>query len=130
MPRKGKGNSQKIKSDRQRWGVDFVTIRLTSEDKDAIRSAELSDADLALWLLEMFDNGYKVSVGLDKEGRGAIVSVTGTELCVVEDNRKRCLVSRGADVHQAVIVCQYKFQVYCHEGVFPLSDTDFYDPIG
>lgn len=120
--KQGRG-AGKLSSEETKYGVEFVNIHLTDDDKQAIRQVDVSDVDLFLELERLVDNGYKVSMSYDLANTGAIVSVTAQKGCSVEANSGKCITSRGPDFRGAIVCSLYKLQTYCLDGVFPLSTT-------
>jgi hypothetical protein len=126
MPRKRKQAEQQgsgvSRATTTTWGVEFVNIYLTAEDKMKLRDCDLEEIDAWGTVERLVENGYKASVSYDYHNSCAVFSVTGKAGCVPEENEGRCLVCRAADLTGAVAVYLYKLQVYCPEGVFPCSD--------
>lgn len=111
------------------YGVDFVNIPLSTEDKVHLQEWSVPPEELWLELERIAENGYKVSVSVDMANTGGIVAITGKSGCVPPTNESRCLVSRGPDVQGAMLASLYKLQAYCIDGHFPDSitprDADF-----
>lgn len=119
--KKSSAGNGKPQAKGESYGVSFVEIPLTLEDKHAIEQIEAKDEDLFASLERLADNGYKVSLSIDYNNTGGIVAITGTKGCAVSENVSRCLVSRGPDVRQALICALYKLEIYCPDEVFPFA---------
>lgn len=126
-PSTGSAKGKRMVSDN--YGVDFVNITLSSDDKAHLREWAVSPEEMWLELERLAQNGYKVSVSVDMENTGGIVAITGKRGCVPTTNEGRCLVSRGPDVGGAMLSALYKLQAYCVDGHFPdviaPNDPDF-----
>jgi hypothetical protein len=111
------------------YGVEFVSIELSPEDKAHLREWVVPPEELWQELERLADNGYKVSLSVDMANTGGIVAVTGKRGCVPETNENRCLVSRGPTLEGAMLSTLYKLQAYCMDGHFPDAitprDSDF-----
>ena len=108
-----------------KWGVEFVNIRLTEGDIEAIEQLDLSVEDVYLELERLADSGYKVSLSYDTTNNCGIASITGQKGCTPDTNAGKCITSRGPDVRSSCLVMLYKLRVYCVDDYFPLhEDSD------
>lgn len=100
---------------RRNYGVDFVNIRLSPDDKKKFDAwAQQTLPDLADHLLALVSNDYKVSLNLDAQNDCYIVAFTGNS-----DNRKNkglCMTSRSGDLIEAILIGLYKHEVLCENG--------------
>lgn len=101
------------------YGVDFVNITLSLEDKLHLREWDVPDDELWSEVERIAENGYKLSFSVDLANTGGIVAITGKRGCVPDTNEDRCLVSRGPSVRGAMLATLYKLQAYCPDGHFP-----------
>lgn len=103
------------------YGVTFVNVYLSDEDKRALSEWEVSQEDLFLWIERQVDNGYKVSMSRDVNNSCFIVALTGKAACNPPENAGLCLMSRGSSLQHALYSAVFKVERYCVDGVFPLT---------
>lgn len=105
------------------FGVEFINIRLSDDDKLTLSSWEEPGGDFLMELERLVDNGYKVSFSYDMRNVAWLVSLTGSKACTVEENQGKCMVSRGSSLPKAFNSMMFKLQKYCPDGLFPGSDV-------
>jgi hypothetical protein len=115
----GKGSGLPKSGGTNDFGVEFVSIHLSDEDKDVIRHMDVDIEGIFGWIQRWLDDGYKISCSYDLHNSCFIFSMTGGKLCTVKENVGRCLVSRGSSPEQAFFSCLYKIKTYCPNDLFP-----------
>lgn len=106
-----------------KYGVTFVNILLSDNDKAVLRTWQVDETELFAQLERWVEDGYKVSLSIDHHNTGGICSLTGKVGCTVDGNVNRCLVSRGPDMRGAMLATMYKLEAYCPSGEFPTTDV-------
>jgi hypothetical protein len=95
----------------------FVELPLSRVDKE--RLAALGDEDypdVGTFLLEVLDDGYKVSFVKDERHSCVIATLTGKgDGCV---NAGYSLSGRGPDLPGAILVLHFKHLVICESGIW------------
>ena len=110
------GNWEHVKmAQKTRYGVEFVNVRLTEDDKPRFKSwAGENLDDLGTFLSELIGSDYKLSMNLDLRNDCYIVAVTGTTENRV--NKSLCMTSRASDLVEAILIALYKHFVLCESG--------------
>jgi hypothetical protein len=122
MTSKANGRSNSGRGKKQDFGVDFVNIRLSTEEKRKLASQEWSGDDLANALIRWVENGQKVSFTYSERNESVICSLTSPEDPV---SHRRCSVSSfGPDAAEAAKVAWYKFAVLTDGGNWHLYEVD------
>jgi hypothetical protein len=98
-----------------RYGIDFVALRLTEEQKPQFLSwAEDNAPDAFTHIEHMVSDGYKISINMDANNDCVIVAVTGTDNN--RTNRGLCMTSRAGDAIEALMMALYKHIILCDGG--------------
>jgi hypothetical protein len=106
---------------RTKYGVDFVPLRLTMDQKAAFQKwAKDNVADLGDYMVNLVGSGYKLSMNLDTNNDCYIVAITGTEENKL--NRGLCITSRSDDLIEAVMMTVYKVVVLYDNGEWETPD--------
>jgi hypothetical protein len=85
----------------------FVSCKLTAEDRRNLESYTVPEPDLWLWLSERVEEGYKASLVMDAEHDRYIASLTGKKAS--GDAWNRCLSASGPDLEGSLLCLHYKF---------------------
>lgn len=95
------------KSNRFKSNIEFVTLKLTSQDREKFANWE-KDAGKKIWamLTELNEGGYKMSISPDFNNNCVIASLTATDNSV--HNQGLCMTSRAEDTQEALLVMCYK----------------------
>jgi hypothetical protein len=100
---------------RIKYGVDFVNLKLTEDDRKAFADwAETNSGDTLTYLEQLIGSGYKLSLNEDEENHCFIAAVTGGQ--DNRDNRNKCLISRAPDLLEVLQMALYKHFVMCNAG--------------
>jgi hypothetical protein len=100
---------------RIKYGVDFVNLRLTDEDKKEFSEwAYEHSSDVLTYLEQLIGSGYKLSLNEDEENHCFIAAVTGGQ--DNRDNKNKCLISRAPDLLEVLQIALYKHFVVCDAG--------------
>jgi hypothetical protein len=100
---------------RIRYGVDFVNLKLTEEDRGTFTAwAEANNGDVLTYLEQLIGAGYKLSLNEDEENHCFIAAITGGQ--DNRDNRNKCMISRAPDLLDALQLALYKHFVLCNGG--------------
>jgi hypothetical protein len=109
---------------RIKYGVDFVNLKLSDDDKAAFSEwASESAGDTLTFLEQLVGSGYKLSLNEDEENHCFIAAVTGGQ--DNRDNRNKCLISRAPDLLEVLQMALYKHFVVCNAGDW--GDTEKQD---
>jgi hypothetical protein len=112
-----------------KWGILFLDIQLSEEDKGVLRQAKFEPEMLYPFMERLCSDGYKCSSSFDSNNRCWLFSITAGKDCVHTENRGYCLVSRGSTYERAILSAMFKIEHYCPAGIFPLNpqsrDLDF-----
>lgn len=103
------------KSNRFKSNIEFVTLKLTSQDKTKFDEwAKPNAGKIFKYLGELAEGGYKFSVSPDFNNACVIASLTGTDNSV--DNGGLCMTSRAETIDEALLVMCYKHFVMANGG--------------
>jgi hypothetical protein len=103
------------KSNRFKSNIEFVTLKLTSQDKTKFDDwATKEGGKIFKMLVEVNEGGYKVSISPDFQNSCVIASITGTDNST--HNVGLCMTSRAEDVQEALMVMCYKHFVMADGG--------------
>jgi hypothetical protein len=109
---------------RIKYGVDFVNLKLTDEDKEAFSKwVDDNNGDILTYLEQLIGSGYKLSLNEDEENHCFIAAVTGGQ--DNRENRNKCLISRAPDLLEVLQMALYKHFVVCNAGDW--GDTEKQD---
>jgi hypothetical protein len=98
-----------------RYGVDFVALRVSEEQKVAFQQwASDNEDDLPELLVNFVGDNYKVSLNLDARNDCYIASATGTDDNRI--NRAKCMTARSKNLMEALFLLLYKHYVMCEAG--------------
>jgi len=102
------------------YGVTFVNLHLLTDDKQKLSELAEQPFDIAEFIDGWVCNGYKFSLGEDRNGTAFTAAITG-KTCI-EENVGYCLTAKHAYPDMAVLCLYYKHHYLCHDGVFPSKE--------
>ena len=88
------------------FGVDFVSLRLSDEDKAAFADAALDPADVLSDLVRMVEAGYKLSVSYVEKSGSFVATITSPPN--LETGRRSALSGFGPTPDLALAVLAHK----------------------
>lgn len=101
-----------MKNKRFNKQIEFVTLRLTTADKEKFAVWEKANTPkIFKYLNELSEGGYKVSISPDFNNSCIIASITGTENSTA--NVGLCMTSRAESVEEAIMLACYKHFELC-----------------
>lgn len=102
------------KSNRFKSNIEFVTLKLTTADKEKFAEwAKTGEKKIFAMLDTLNEGGYKLSISPDFNNACVIASLTATDNST--HNNGLCMTSRGETVIEALLVACYKHFVIADE---------------
>lgn len=89
--------------------VGFSNVRLEQHHKKAIKAAKMTKDEALVWVAEMAEDGYKVTISHDFENGAFLVSLTGKE----GENAGLTMTQRHADILTALKAAHYAHVEIC-----------------
>lgn len=102
------------------FGVDFLNVRLTSEDKQELQKWEPTTDDLMAALVRIVEAGHKLSFSWAESNDSAIVTITSPG--PTKTANKIAVSSFGSMVENALMSAIYKFEVLAQSGDWALVE--------
>lgn len=103
-----------------KFGVDFLTVRLTTEDKKALNDWEVSFDQLLQWVVQIVEAGHKMSFSWSEGNESAICTITSPP--PTGRGNKVSVSSFGSSVDNALKSAVYKYDVLAQGGDWNLVE--------
>lgn len=103
------------------FGVDFVEVPLTADQKKELYEGTYTAEDLLNGMVHMVEAGFKVSLSYSERSSSYIATYTGP--ADVDTGRKAACSSHGPSVDVALAAAVYKWTVITDGGNWDLNEV-------